>query len=445
MRREFIGHHPPTSDEIDKIWTSALVVVDTNVLLSLYRLSASARDKLMNILRDSADRLWIPHQVGFEFHENRVNRIREQRGMGKKIEGTLESFKKGLSSTLQEYSQNAFFEPDALQSQWDRVVDDFKRQVREMHSSQMNSYAITPQNDSVLESLAELYEGKIGPKPSPGKLEDLYKVAKIRFEESIPPGYKDAKNKPAPRCYGDYILWWQILEHARNNEADVLFVTDDKKSDWWWESEGEVLGPEPRLRKEFCDETGQAFYSYRSNQFVRIFDERRSVPVDEAVVEEIRVVNDTPEAQPKRRYPISDAIKILSKETSLTERQITRLIKAASRVNNPGEMLKRLHLSDLEANNAAEMRDRSLEILTVLQEQLHEATIEKERADLKGDSSAASAAQERIYGLTERVANAKASLGQATTLLDHLQFEATKLRREIEAMIPMDDDPPQFH
>lgn len=301
MRREFIGHHPLSPDEVDRLWSSALVVVDTNVLLSFYKLSVDARKKLMSVLEEFQDRLWIPYQVGEEFHRNRVDRIRDQRGMGDKLGSTLESFKKTFAVKLQDFSQNPFFETSSLQAKWEKLVDDFRDQVRDMHSSKMAKYAITPQNDPVLSKLANLYDGRVGAEPAGENLEKLYSTAQARFDKKIPPGYEDAKSKQPPYCYGDFILWSQILDHAREDACDVLFVTDDQKSDWWWQVGGETLGPEPQLRREFAAETGKIFYAYRSNQLVRIFDERRSVAVDEAVVEEIRVVGEQVEKSGSKR------------------------------------------------------------------------------------------------------------------------------------------------
>jgi hypothetical protein len=436
MRSEFIGHHPPTADEIDKLWTSAVVVVDTNVLLSLYRLSFGAREKLLEILQESSGRIWIPHQVGYEFHENRVDRIREQQGMGKKVESALDSFKKSFASTLQEYSQNAFFEPRSLQAEWNEVVDDFKSRVRGTHFSKANEYAITPQNDPILIKLARLYEGKVGRKPSGEKLEELHGIASIRFEKNIPPGYKDAKNKPVPRCYGDYVLWWQVIEHAREKDVDILFVTDDKKSDWWWESDGEVLGPDPRLRKEFHDEAGKMFYAYRSNQFVRMFDERRSVPVDEAVVEEIRIVNDPPKKSLSgQRDAFAWVSEVFGSVRDANEHSARLSGKNAAQQDRLLELIENLRMIEGRAAQAQSLRDESVRVLATLQERLREANSNFEQAQVHGDVKLIASTQEVVNLLTERLGQAKVNLEHVTAVLDLHHYEMMKAQDRINALI----------
>ena len=66
---------------------------------------------------------------------------------------------------------------------------------------------------------------------------------KHRFKNEIPPGYKD-KKKDGTEC-GDLILWYQILNMAKDKKLPIILVTDDKKEDWWWISAGKTIGPRP--------------------------------------------------------------------------------------------------------------------------------------------------------------------------------------------------------
>lgn len=79
MRTSFFGYYPPTSGEYERLWKEATIVLDTNVLLNLYRLPTSARDEFLNVLDLLQDRLWIPHQVALEFQRNRLTVIAAER------------------------------------------------------------------------------------------------------------------------------------------------------------------------------------------------------------------------------------------------------------------------------------------------------------------------------------------------------------------------------
>src|SRR5699024_1750748 len=69
---EYSVMHPDAKRELFK---TATVVLDTNILLSLYRQSARGSEQLLEILAKIRDRLWIPDHVIWEFVKNRPNVI----------------------------------------------------------------------------------------------------------------------------------------------------------------------------------------------------------------------------------------------------------------------------------------------------------------------------------------------------------------------------------
>src|SRR5829696_9411725 len=79
MRQTFPGYFRPTDVEFDRLWEEGMFVVDTNVVLNLYRYSHVTRDELLGVLRALKERLFLPHQVGQEFLDRRLRTIRGQR------------------------------------------------------------------------------------------------------------------------------------------------------------------------------------------------------------------------------------------------------------------------------------------------------------------------------------------------------------------------------
>lgn len=72
MRNSFKEYYGLNSSELDKLWKEGIIVFDTNVLLSLYRRSQGVRDDFISMIKSLSDRIWIPYQVGYEFHEHRL-------------------------------------------------------------------------------------------------------------------------------------------------------------------------------------------------------------------------------------------------------------------------------------------------------------------------------------------------------------------------------------
>jgi hypothetical protein len=78
MRKHFSEHFRPDEDEKKRIWAEAVFVFDTNVLLNFYRLSRDNSAAMMGILKTLKGRLFLPHQVGLEFHKHREEEIARQ-------------------------------------------------------------------------------------------------------------------------------------------------------------------------------------------------------------------------------------------------------------------------------------------------------------------------------------------------------------------------------
>src|SRR3954454_10143159 len=99
--------------------------------------------------------------------------------------------------------------------------------------------------------------------------------------KKIPPGYLDMNKSEENyrdrdityyRKHGDLIIWKQLLEHSKlNSISKIIFITGDKKSDWWWNDEtGKTLGPLPELSQEIRLKSGvEAFWMYTADQFLQ--------------------------------------------------------------------------------------------------------------------------------------------------------------------------------
>lgn len=61
------------------VLTTGIVVLDSSVLLNLYRYSANTRRDLFGVLNELHDQLWVPHQVIAEFWKNREKILQDPR------------------------------------------------------------------------------------------------------------------------------------------------------------------------------------------------------------------------------------------------------------------------------------------------------------------------------------------------------------------------------
>ena len=136
----------------------------------------------------------------------------------------------------------------------------------------------------------QLFDDKIGPEYDVKLLSEIYKNGKERYSNKIPPGYKDTNKHDDDRHrFGDLIIWLQIIEHARAEAKDIIFVTDDKKEDWWEEYKDNRLGPRHELIREFRVSTNnQMIWFYTPDRFLQYAKSKAGISVKPKTIEEVK-------------------------------------------------------------------------------------------------------------------------------------------------------------
>lgn len=147
----------------------------------------------------------------------------------------------------------------------------FGRRLDELEAKQSEEYDKMPESDDILARLDRLFSGKIGSQYSEDRLSEIYEDGAKRYKKRTPPGFEDQEKKAARQDnseYGDLIMWYQIIDEAKQRQKPVILVTEDLKSDWWKIINGRTIGPHPMLLAEFREKVGQRIWIYRSSRFV---------------------------------------------------------------------------------------------------------------------------------------------------------------------------------
>lgn len=283
MKNKFKGYYAPTPHEYERLWSEGLIVLDTNVLLNLYRLPATARGEVLSALELIKDKLWIPYQVALEFQRRRLTVISGER---KNTEDVLTSAKE-LVNNLKKKVDNLQLDKRGLEIVSQPLLADLENAshkimeaIEKAHEAQFDISASDPLRDA----LDDLFDSRVGEGPSTQEeLDALVADGDKRYSDKIPPGFEDADKDKNPReatfisdeityqrKFGDLILWRQLIKHVYdNNIKNVLFVTGDLKDDWWWREQGKTIGPHPELIREIMRKGKvELFWMYTSIQFV---------------------------------------------------------------------------------------------------------------------------------------------------------------------------------
>lgn len=284
MRNSFKEYYGLNSSELDKLWNEGLIVFDTNVLLSLYRRSQGVRDDFISMIKSLSDRIWIPYQVGYEFHEHRLEEAMRPIEAVKAIRGKLQKFENDFE---QEYGNNPYLDNKKIKT----AFKAFSYKLDKMIQESLTSCPEFLKEDRVLTVLTELFDGKTGPDYQEKMLTEIYRLGSVRYSNKIPPGYKDAKKHEDDRHrFGDLIIWLQIIDHAKAKAKDIIFVTDDKKEDWWEEYKDNRIGPRHELIREFREKTiNQLIWFYTPDRFLKYAKSKVGVSVKSETIEEVKI------------------------------------------------------------------------------------------------------------------------------------------------------------
>lgn len=281
MRKVFPGHFRPNSQELNKLWDQAIFVVDANVLLNLYRYSQETRVELEKALRAINGRLFITNQAAKEFLKNRLVVTSGQAKEYTTVVETINNLVKKLSSK----DRHPFIgdkELPQFKEYTEKLIGILDEQQIELHRKFTE--------DEILDFVDEVFHEKTGAPFSKEEKDVIAAEGEHRYQSEIPPGYKDLKkeDKDDPyRKFGDLFVWKQTIKHAKENEKPVIFITDDKKEDWWQEQSGRTIGPRPELIEEFISETNHGFWMYTVDRFLKESGKKSNTKVSEDVLSEI--------------------------------------------------------------------------------------------------------------------------------------------------------------
>ncbi|MEU7990097.1 PIN-like domain-containing protein [Streptosporangium canum] len=278
----FEAHRTPKDEDYESVLRSGLIVLDTNVLVDLYRMNSRTREDMLMVLDRIKDRLWIPNQVMGEFWGVRqgedITRFHEKKAREARaaIEAALTKARGGIENWannvhLSEASELLL----SIQSSLDKVESIFGsiKNLLDRQADKDKVIGILDTNaDPVIAGLSEMLHGRVGSAFDTQRRNELVATAKERADQKIPPGYKDFDNakKDDNEAAGDYLVWCQILDEVEKQKRDVLLVTRDLKEDWWRQTPpGAMRLPRMELVDELRDLTGHTLFMLEPSSLMR--------------------------------------------------------------------------------------------------------------------------------------------------------------------------------
>ena len=296
----FEGYRTPTGEELRAVLTSGLVVLDTNVLINLYRFAEQARDDLLRVLERLDGRLWLPHQVLVEFWRNRDAVLRDPRDTDSVLR-SLRRAEANARQALNTWARQVSLPSGRVEEIAGELIDAFQATAESVDAFADRSAARAAKDtadDPLLARLEPRLAGCVGPPFDEEARAAAEQEARRRIEAKEPPGHRDGGKEPA-LAIGDYFVWEQLLREAARRGGDVLFVTADTKDDWWRTVHDDRRGPQLSLVAELRRRSGGRLFMQTPAQFLTTAQAALGVTVRETSVEQASEV-ERAEAQQER-------------------------------------------------------------------------------------------------------------------------------------------------
>ncbi|MFF2787599.1 PIN domain-containing protein [Streptomyces sp. NPDC058049] len=295
-----------------------LVVVDTNVLLELYRFTPDARQELLDALRRLEGRLWVPHQVASEYYRRRLDAVKDHLALYSSVPKAIDEYKERLTQEIHAFAKRCSMSA-ADKKLLIRPIEEMREKVNAELSRHAESFDLTIEkvvnDDPVLAALAEILDQKTGFGFDDEESLRLQESYAERAQAERPPGYKDVNKKE--NAHGDYFVWEQILRRVEEVNKPVLLVTNDVKEDWVRREAGLVVGARPELVAEMRDRCGADFMLIQLGGFLQLARNELGVSVSPSTVAQAE--NVISQSEPMLVIPQGDFDDILRRLKTLME------------------------------------------------------------------------------------------------------------------------------
>lgn len=279
MKDKFFAFIKPKEQEFEELWKSCIFTFDANILLNFYRYKSETTNTFFDLLDNFSDRVMLTYQAGTEYFENRLDVISEQEKAYSEVRVSIE---KHVEDPLQSQKKHPHISPE-LYAELAAVTEKVKNEL----DKRSKEYSQRISQDDILDKIISIFQGKISEAFPDERLDEIYIEGDKRYSENIPPGFKD-QNKGGIRRFGDLVLWYQMIEIAKEKETDLIFITDDEKEDWLYIHKGKTISPLPALQYEFFNLTGRKFYIYTAYRFIEYASKLLQKAVSEEAIEEVK-------------------------------------------------------------------------------------------------------------------------------------------------------------
>lgn len=263
-----------------------VVIFDTNAYLNIYEYSPHVSEDFINVVEKVFERLIVPSTVKREFYKNHRNCHGRQKKKFENIPKQLGKYttqiKDKISKQFEILNKYQFPNIDLVKEQVEKKLIEIN-DIYDEYIKEHNVFDDINMKFLKDDKVKVLIERLINANRLMDDLElnEIYTICEegdMRYKKEIPPGYKDKKDKSGIQMFNDLIVWKEVIKFCKTKKKDVIFVTDDVKSDWWIESQRN-RNFHPDLIKEFHENTDKSILGITSLEFFKCLIEIYNIQI----------------------------------------------------------------------------------------------------------------------------------------------------------------------
>lgn len=280
MKSKFPEYYRIHKEDLLAHFDECIFIFDACALLDIYRLKMELTEDVFKVLEHLKEQIRIPYHVAEEYTKNIHEVLNKQLQTIKDSRSNFDSIVKAFESKRSH--------PYLSKNSTD-LISKLKRQVEKDFKEQEDYIKDQLIHGNYQNRMAEILDGKVLEPFSAEEILSIQTEGATRYENKIPPGYKDA-NKSDNR-YGDLINWKEILRYAKECGKHIIIVSSEIKEDWVTKEQGQIVGLRYELIKEFYNEVGnsdQYVHFFSLDRFLEFAREKDEQVVTQETVDEVK-------------------------------------------------------------------------------------------------------------------------------------------------------------
>lgn len=280
----------------------ALFVFDTNILLNIYRWKKETfQDFIECVGKIGKDNVFVTHQIKSEFFRNRTTHAFVFTGFSHLGEDLATAARNRCKADFEQHMRGDLKEKllTELESAFRQLADTVNTIINREFQDRLSLL----KNDLFLERLASVISNVYSPfdearrkalEAEAGQRRNKILADKAAAKNTDKndvekfPGFSDSE-----KGYGDYIILHELLTLAQEKGKDIVFVTDEKKDDWFHKVHGRVESIRLNVKRKFID-VSQYLDIWDSPEFIERIAKAKNLKIEDTTVLDVqRVAQET--------------------------------------------------------------------------------------------------------------------------------------------------------